>query len=178
MANRNSFNGILKTILTLYSFLIMGVFFACSSPANTKQETEQVKADSIRNLPADTASMSIENDATNCFAYTKNRDTVIMTLVLNDTDATGKLTYNLFEKDKNTGTFHGVLKGDTLLANYSYLSEGSRSLRQVIFLRKGNMFQEGVGSMKEQNGRLMFSNKKDIDFNSIILLEAVDCSTF
>lgn len=116
------------------------------------------------------------NNGTHCFAYTKNRDTISMQLVLKDSLASGNLVYNLYEKDKNKGTFKGMIHNDTLLADYTFTSEGMRSVRQVAFLLKGNILLSGNGSMKEQQNKLVFSNKKDITFDASLTLEPVDCS--
>ena len=94
-----------------------------------------------------------------------------MQLTLKDTLASGSLVYNFYEKDKNKGTFKGTLKKDTLLANYTFSSEGIFSVRQVVFLAKGNILLPGSGSMKEQKKRLVFSNKKDITFDDNIILK-------
>lgn len=128
----------------------------------TAQSTDSVKIVGLRN-------------GTSCFACTKNQDTIFMQLTLRDSVATGDLIYNLYEKDKNKGTFKGFMKGDTLLANYSFSSEGLQSMRQVIFLLKGNIFLCGSGSMKGQGNEMVFSNKKDITFNTTLVLKPVDC---
>ena len=116
------------------------------------------------------------NNGDHCFAYTQNNDTVSLSLHLNDSLVTGKLIYRLYQKDMNAGTLKGLLRGDTLLADYSFLSEGTRSVRQVIFLRKGNILLEGTGSMRETSGRLIFTDIKAVAFNGNIVLEPVDCA--
>lgn len=154
--------------------LLFGVlFFAVLSCKNATTNTTP-KADTT-NTASDTAVEVKTGEGTSCFAYLQNRDTILMKLNLVDSVASGNLVYNIYEKDKNRGTFTGLLRGDTLVLNYNFYSEGVRSARQVAFLVKGNILIEGSSSMKEQNGKLVFSNPKDINYNSGIILESVDC---
>ncbi len=80
-----------------------------------------------------------------CYTYTKNRDTVALTLNQVGTAITGRLTYKLFEKDKNEGRVVGKIKGDTLLLDYTFASEGTTSMRPVAFLKQGDKLIEGYG---------------------------------
>ncbi len=159
-----------------YLFCIILTAIGCqNNQPNNMSET--VSADTAKPFVDSVTTVQTSNGK-NCFAYIKNQDTILLTLNLKDTLATGKLVYNLYEKDKNTGTFNGFLRHDTLIANYTFLSEGMTSVRQVAFLLKGDILQQGSGNMKDQNGRLVFTNKKDIVFDNNILLEAVDCDSF
>ena len=75
---------------------------------------------------------------TECYAFTKNGDSILMQLNLNGQHANGTLDYNLKEKDRNKGTFNGTMKDDTLIADYTFSSEGMQSVRQVAFVRNQN----------------------------------------
>lgn len=152
------------------------LMLAISCQNKPEQTTTTSITDTVKPVPDSVETVQITNGTT-CFAYYKNQDTILMTLHLTDSLATGNLTYNLYEKDKNKGTFQGVLTNDTLIANYTFSSEGTRSVRQVAFLLKGNILQQGFGNMKEQNGRLVFTSKKDIAFDNTMILEPVDCDT-
>ena len=169
MVNDSRKYGLMK-----YVFLCAAFFTILSCHNTGKAKNNGSITDT--SLPViDTAAEVKTGEGTSCFAYLQDRDTVMMKLHLAGNAASGTLVYNIYEKDKNTGTFNGLLMGDTLLVSYSYLSEGVRSVRQVIFLVKGNVLLQGSGSMKDQNGKLIFSNRNDINFNSNILLESVDC---
>jgi len=111
-----------------------------------------------------------------CYAYQEGRDTVYMQLDTDGKNAKGELSYSLFEKDSNKGTFNGEFIGDTLIADYSFESEGTRSIRQVAFLREGERLVEGYGESIEQNGRMVFKNLQDLRFGSLMLTK-VECIT-
>jgi hypothetical protein len=182
MEKRSDKTIIVKDIFMLT--LLMVIVMSCRNNTENNTENKAANDSALNDLPDTTtyhndSVMTIRiNNGTNCFAYIRDQDTISLTLTLQDSLVNGKLIYNFYEKDKNIGTLNGFLRGDTLLATYTYLSEGARSVRQVAFLVKGNILQEGTGSMKEQNGRLVFSSKKDINFNNNIILEPIDCNVF
>lgn len=113
------------------------------------------------------------NEATSCYTYTENRDTVKMTLTIANKNVTGELTYRLFEKDRNDGHFNGVMSGDTIIADYEFESEGMRSVREVIFLKRGTAFVEGFGPTDSSGAR--FLTHRELTFSGIELHKC-DCS--
>ncbi len=83
-----------KSILLLAG--IAGIIAACQN------KTTEQKADSLAKSP-DTTAM----ESKVCYISLKNRDTVSLSLNQVQDAVTGELSYNLFEKDKNTGTVAG-----------------------------------------------------------------------
>ncbi len=110
-----------------------------------------------------------------CYVYTSAKDTVNLHLQISGNIITGDLAYNYFEKDKNTGTIKGNLKGDTLFAEYKFMSEGTESIREVVFLKKENDFVEGYGDAEEKNGKMIFKNTSGLNFNNNLILKKVEC---
>ncbi len=110
-----------------------------------------------------------------CFVYTSAKDTVNLHLQISGNIVTGDLAYNYFAKDKNTGTIQGLMKGDTLFAEYKFMSEGTESIREVVFLKKGNDFVEGYGDAEEKYGKMMFKNTSSLNFNNNLILKKVAC---
>ncbi len=96
-------------------------------------------------------------------------------LKISDNIVTGDLTYNLFQKDNNKGTLQGTMKGDTLIAEYKFLSEGTESIREVAFLKKENDFVEGYGDVDEINGKVRFKNTGALNFSNNVLLKNIEC---
>jgi len=84
-------------------------------------------------------------DVQECYSYTKNRDTVSLTLNQVGSAVTGNLTYKIYEKDKNVGRVVGSIKGDTILLDYTFASEGTTSTRPVAFLKQNDQLIEGFG---------------------------------
>lgn len=111
-----------------------------------------------------------------CYASLKGGDTVRLTLDFLENDSVnGQLSYKFLEKDHNTGTLTGRIKGDTLLAHYVYSSEGQISEREVAFLLKDNLILEGYGEQKEENGVLRFINFENLQYGNGFILLKVNC---
>ncbi|SFC11052.1 hypothetical protein SAMN04487907_102279 [Zunongwangia mangrovi] len=78
-----------------------------------------------------------------CYLYASATDTISLNIQKLDETISGSLIYMLKEKDINRGQISGKMKGDTLFAEYSFMSEGENSFRPVMFLQKDNQLIEG-----------------------------------
>lgn len=111
-----------------------------------------------------------------CYSAIIKKDTISLSLSVKDSSLEeGELYYNFFEKDKNHGTLTGTFKGDTLFADYTFMSEGKSSVREVVFLKKGNAFIEGYGDVEEKGNKTVFKDKKKLSFDGKIVLSKTDC---
>ena len=120
-------------------------------------------------------SKEITSNSSACYSYIKNKDTIQANLIVQSGKVSGDLIYKLFEKDKNIGTIAGIMKGDTLFAEYTFMSEGTSSIREVAFLRKNNELIEGYGDMKDVAGKMVFKDKKSLNFAGSIILKETPC---
>jgi hypothetical protein len=112
-----------------------------------------------------------------CYSASIKKDTILMNLTIKGNEVTnGKLSYKFYEKDQNEGTLVGKLRGDTLIADYTFMSEGVSSVRQVAFLKKGNTYVEGYGDVVDDNkGKVTFKDIKQLKFEGKTVLSKVDC---
>ncbi|WP_221390733.1 lipocalin family protein [Dyadobacter sp. NIV53] len=110
-----------------------------------------------------------------CYAYMGKKDTAFMHINIADSIVTGNLKYAIFEKDSNDGTLQGKLKNDTLLANYTFVSEGVESVREVVFLKKGDDWLEGFGEVEEKAGSVIFKDKTKLKFRNGMLFKMTEC---
>ena len=140
--------------------LLLAMLGAC----NEHSETASV----VSNTPA--------AQTTECYSFVKDKDSIILQLVLKDSFVTGDLNYNFFEKDKNTGSITGKLAGDTIIAEYSFMSEGLQSSREVAFLRKGDTMLEGFGGVEDINGKTVFKDRATLTFDTVNVLTKVNCA--
>lgn len=122
-----------------------------------------------------TSTADKKNGIVMCYTYSKDSSNVMMRITKNGNLITGDLVYDYFEKDKNTGTLKGQMQGDTLFAEYSFMSEGMSSVREVAFLKKENELIEGFGNMEEKAGKMVFKNKSALKFEKNITLKKSDC---
>jgi len=114
-------------------------------------------------------------NAQQCYQYIKNRDTATLSLKTEGNEVTGTLGYNLYEKDKNAGTIAGTVKGDTIVANYTFQSEGKTSVREVVFLKQGDQLTEGFGDVQEVKGEMKFKDLSKLKFDGSMAFGKIDC---
>lgn len=122
------------------------------------------------------ATRPVSGTAPRCYAYASAQDTIRLTLSGTGAEVTGTLVYQLKEKDRNTGTLSGQLRGDTLFAEYTFWSEGLESVREVAFLIRNDRAVEGYGTVTEQNGKVRFSDRRALTFGSGFALIPTDCA--
>lgn len=149
--------------------IVLGVVFM-SVLISCKKEKEAA--------PAASKKITVEEPVSEeCYSAIIKKDTIAMTLnIKGDQLISGKLSYNFYEKDKSFGTLVGKIMGDTLFADYAFMSEGVSSIRQVAFLKKGNTYVEGFGAVVDDNkGKVTFKDMKQLKFDGSIVLSKVDC---
>ncbi|MEO7976599.1 hypothetical protein [Flavobacterium sp.] len=155
--------------IILLSALALTVFVSC------KKETAVTPA--IQEIPKAPKSAAQPDPSGNqCYASTANNSTIWMSFNVNSNqEVNGKLSYSLYGKDKNEGTLIGNVYGDTLIADYTFDSEGVSSVRQVAFLQKDGTYIEGYGDVVEANGKVSFKDKKTLKFDIKNTLTKIDC---
>lgn len=81
----------------------------------------------------------------------------------NGTNVSGKLSFNNFQKDSSSGTFEGIYEDEIFLVDYSFTSEGTNSVTQIILKKSGNNFVRGFGELDSTGTK--FSNLNNITFD-------------
>jgi hypothetical protein len=114
--------------ILLFLLVIVVIFVHCNESSSRKNSS---KTDSVA---ADSNVMHVQIPRSTCYRYIKGKDTVSLKVEKFPNVVTGMLTYALFGKDRNTGEIEGKMNGDTLVADYNFMSEATRSVRQVVFV--------------------------------------------
>lgn len=153
-----------KNELIAFLFIVVA---ACNNPVKDTEVTQ----DTIPAQPAVPNNITLPGEM--CFQYIVQRDTVTMQLFIHDSAVNGNLVYNMYEKDDNRGTFKGILKEEIIKAEYSYMSEGTTSVREVMFKLKDNILTEGYGDMEEVAGKFIFKDPAHVKFTQAF--NKVDC---
>ncbi|MBC7745378.1 MAG: hypothetical protein H7096_09775 [Flavobacterium sp.] len=116
--------------------------------------------------------------ASTCYSSAIGKDTFKLKVETFPNVVTGRLSYNFSEKDSNEGDIEGKFNGDTLLADYKFMSEGKESTRQVIFLIRDHVATEGYGDMEEKAGMMVFKNIKNVNFGKGLILNQAECGEY
>ncbi|MBW1656365.1 hypothetical protein [Flavobacterium quisquiliarum] len=158
----------MKKVITITT-LILIVLSSC------KKETTTTEPVQITPSPPKEAEI-VEPAGDQCYAWRSNGSVIEMSFNVNShQEVNGKLSYNIVGKDKNEGSLIGNMKGDTLIADYTFMSEGVSSIREVAFLQKDGAFIEGFGDVIEANGKFSFKDKTKLKFDAKNTLTKVDC---
>lgn len=114
--------------------------------------------------------------AMHCYLFTQNRDSIKLSIRDSGGAITGALQFLFYEKDKSRGTIRGEMKGDTLVADYTFMSEGVQSSREIIFLKRGAVFLLGAGEEEDRGNGEVIQHAQSIRFDTGISLESIpDC---
>lgn len=140
--------------------LSLAIFASC----NTEKKQESTTKTEVKTTPTET-----------CYQHTKDSSTIKLDVIINDNMVTGNLLYDYYQKDKNQGTIKGQLKSDTLFADYTFISEGVESVREVVFIKTANGWVEGYGEIDDKNGKVTFKNRNKITFDNNVTLKETTC---
>lgn len=157
----------MKKLLAI-STLILTVFISCKKTTTTEP---------VQITPNPPKEAEIAEPAGNqCYASKANNSTIELSFNVNShQEVNGKLHYDISGKDKNEGTIVGNMKGDTLIADYTFMSEGVSSVREVAFLQREGTLIEGYGDVVTTNNKVSFKDKAKLKFDQKNTLTKVDC---
>ena len=111
-----------------------------------------------------------------CYTYNLARDTATMKLTVTGDSVTGILKYRLYEKDSNSGTIKGVKKDSLLVADYTFQSEGMKSVREVVFKITDLALVEGFGAIYTSGDTVRFKNKDGLQFENSHVFKKINCN--
>lgn len=110
-----------------------------------------------------------------CYAYEQGGNMVTLNATFTNGVVYGNLDYQWAEKDQNRGMIEGKMNGDTLIANYTFQSEGTQSVRQVAFIFDEKTAREGYGESSMNGNMMVFNNPSHLTFSDDMVLQKVDC---
>lgn len=152
------------------SVLFLFILFGILSCKKNEQETTPVSSEAVTE--------GVKNKVlyNECYVYYSGGNKILLQFSKTEKGITGNLNYALTEKDANSGTFSGSMRGDTLVADFTYSSEGKTSVREIVFLRKDDEFLEGFGDVVIKGNSTRFADKHKLQFNATMPLQKTDCN--
>ena len=151
--------------------------FTLVSIASCKQKEKETEIEPMTEVDAEpideTANEILLEEG--CYAYNDDENLVRFEITqIEGSSVKGNLNYAYAEKDKNEGTFEGVLTGDKLLGKYKFMSEGTESLRDIAFKVDANRLVEGYGAMNDDG--TTFKDTSSIEYSSSFPLTRGECN--
>ncbi len=142
--------------------------------AACNNNTNHTSAESNDTASINNATTEAPVSETHCYAQ-YDKDSMWLQVTKSGESITGNYTINIQGKDKNTGSISGIMRGDTLIVDYTFLSEGTHSVRQVVFLKKDNTMIEGFGAIEDKGEKMVFKNTGSLHFDEKMKLTEVPC---
>lgn len=150
--------------------IVLFIFLSCN-----KNQKNELSNDSLEIRDTITDIKIQNNKVAGCYNYSNDSSSIEMEIKNEGDWLTGKLNYSYFEKDSNKGTFKGKISNDILIADYTFMSEGINSTRQIAFLIRDNQLIEGFGDIVTNSNVVTFKNVENLNFSSNIALDKVMC---
>ena len=156
----------------LWCIAIVAVF-SCTN--ETAGESSSIDTAGAHAGASNTGTLSTIALRDGCYEMVMKRDTATLQISLQDSLVTGSLDYRWHEKDHNTGTIKGYLRDSLIVADYTFESEGMTSVREVIFKLEGDTLLQGFGNLKEENGKIIFTDRNTLQFTNANPFFRVKC---
>lgn len=148
-------------------FLAAGLLSSCDANFTTSVSETKTEDTTIQSVPTISGQ--------HCYAYTSDKDSIFMTVDINNKSASGTLVYKLSEKDKNEGTFTGTMNADTLFATYHFSSEGVMSDRKIIFVLNDSKAVEVFYHDVIEGKTVRYKSQKELSLEHIFALSKQNC---
>lgn len=156
-----------KNILLVAALNAVIILFGCNDNSDKTEKNTATKNEAKE--------PEIAESSTSCYILENGKDTVSLKMIIDKDQVSGILLYHYFEKDRNRGYIKGKMKGDTIFANYTFMSEGIESKRDVVFLKKGDELMEGYAKINSVTGEPDFTDHSAIKFDEKFVLKKSDC---
>lgn len=137
----------MKPYFVAAAFLTM---LSCQRSATTSSGAEQKDSSAATQSPI-AAGLQ-------CYTKISGNDTSYLKFEATNEVISGSLEYRLFEKDKNYGTITGTISNNIIEAEYSFMSEGTVSVRPVVFKLSDGQIFEAIPSSMDAEGIPVFDN--------------------
>jgi hypothetical protein len=152
----------------LFCFILMG-FCACQNP--TSKPTEA----SVPKTP-ETVAPIMQTTPTFCYQF-EHQGEHIKCQLLSAANGTFSGYYSWYIDGKDGA--YGVLNGtnffsDTLIAEHTYMQEGSVASEEIILMKKGDNLIQLVGELMDKGGKMVIKDRRKLKAGNT--LTKVDCA--
>jgi hypothetical protein len=146
------------------------LFFTILTMLHCKNKEEN--PENTNNQEITTKKKKVDTLAMGNYLFEDGKNLITFVIEENGNEIKGFLTYELAEKDKNSGKFSGKFEDGILIGKYTFKSEGKESTREVAFKVDGDKLIEGYGDLSEDG--TAFKNASNLNFTSKMPLTKID----
>lgn len=123
---------------------------SCQQSATNSAQTET--KDSVATTPSTPAVAA----GPQCYVRITGKDTAYLQFETDKEVINGQLEYKIFEKDKNQGSITGTVSNNIIEAEYHFMSEGTKSVRPVVFKLENDQVFEAIPASFDNQGIPVF----------------------
>lgn len=149
------------------------LLLACNNPGE-KISDGRMPTDTIPERSSSSA--ALDTTLAGCYSSIMNRDTAALQIETRGAVVAGPLSYKLFEKDRNDGSFQGEVRDNILSGWYLFKSEGVISVRQVAWKINGTELWPGIGEIVQRGDTSAFRDINQLRFDSTHKFTRVPCT--
>jgi hypothetical protein len=137
---------------------------ACNEASKTESETGTTVSKDTATRVDDSHISTTPIPLDGCYLMVANKDSANLRLNVVDSMVSGHLSYHLAEKDHNDGSLKGVVRDGLVITYYTFRSEGTMSVRQVVFKMEGTALTEGYGDIDASGDTVKFKNISELKY--------------
>ncbi|HEX7905960.1 MAG TPA: hypothetical protein VF487_18940 [Chitinophagaceae bacterium] len=154
--------------------VIVVILILGSIACNNQQDTNTTNTDTaIYQSPAPV--VIVDSTLQGCYLLINGKDTASLELGFDKGNVSGSLSYNIYGKDRNDGTFEGEINGDLLKVWYLFRSEGIMSVRQEIWKIVPGKLIPATGEVTVKGDTSLFTNTNKLIFDNNRAFVKVKC---
>ncbi len=146
------------------------LFFTVLTMLNCRNKEENTENTNNQEITAE--EKIVDTLAMGNYLFEDGKNLITFVIEENRNEIKGFLTYELAEKDKNSGKFSGKFEDGILIGKYTFKSEGKESVREVAFKVDGDKLIEGYGELNEDG--TAFKDASNLNFTSKMPLTKID----
>lgn len=149
------------------------VFSACN---NTPKAPEVVKTPEAPAAPAPEtpAAPTVAVGETTCYRYTIGKDVTSVQITMDGDKVMGYMDWTPDQKDGGRGFLVGTKTGNLIVADWTFMIEGSKNTEQVAFKIDGDKLVRAEGELVEKGKKLVIKDMAKAKY--IDKYDKVDCA--
>jgi len=136
--------------------LMLFALTSCNTNSNKSNHQDSSKDSIFKN----------DQISQHCYLYTHEKDSIKLNFTRNGNMIEGTLHFKNYQIDGSSGTIDGKFYGDTLWVVYDFFSEGMHSIKDEVFLQKGDTLIRGFGEYEQMVEKHQYNDKASINFKN------------
>ncbi len=145
----------------LYTVTMTALLFSACNNAPKAPEVAKTPEAPTAPTPApapETPPVPTAAGETTCYVYTVGKDVTSVQLTTEGDKVTGYMDWTPDQKDGGRGFLVGTKTGNLIVADWTYMIEGSKNTEQVAFKIDGDKIVRANGPLDEKGGKLVIKD--------------------